>query len=65
MSSLLEKYESAKSQHAAEVQEIEAYVEQIKSLSDERESLTLEFEQENDLLKQQIQSGMSMSRMLA
>lgn len=55
---MLEKYESAKSQHAAEVQEIEAYVEQIKSLSDERESLTLEFEKENDLLKLQMETGM-------
>lgn len=52
-----EKLERTKIQHASEMQEIEAYVEQIKQLSEERESLTLEFEQENDVLKGQIEKG--------
>ena len=36
------------------MKEVENYVEHIRSLSDEREALTVEFETENELLKQQI-----------
>ena len=39
------------------MQEIEAYVEQIKALSDEREALTLEFEKENDVMKAEVEKG--------
>ncbi|XP_067946164.1 myosin heavy chain, cardiac muscle isoform-like isoform X2 [Watersipora subatra] len=51
---VLQQFEICKRRHAAEVQEIETYVEEIKSLSDEREALTLEFEQENDLIKHEV-----------
>ena len=36
------------------MREVENYVEHIRSLSDEREALTLEFETENEQLKGQI-----------
>lgn len=53
----MQQFEICKRRHAAEVQEIETYVEEIKSLSDEREALTLEFEQENDLIKHEVAQG--------
>lgn len=57
MASALERLELSDQKHAEEMGAIEAYVEQIKSLSDERETLTVEFEKENDALKIQIESG--------
>ena len=37
------------------MKEVENYVEHIRSLSDERETLTLEFEAENEMLKAEVQ----------
>ena len=54
MESSLEQIEELKQQQAEEMKEVENYVEHIRSLSDEREALTVEFETENELLKQQI-----------
>lgn len=48
-----------KRDHTDEMQQIESYVEQIKSLSDERETLTMEFEKENETLKAQLDRGES------
>ena len=36
------------------MKEVENYMQHIRSLSDEREALTLEFEAENDQLKTQV-----------
>lgn len=43
--------EELREQQAEEMREVENYVEHIRSLSDEREALTLEFEAENEQLK--------------
>ena len=45
-----------RSQQETEMKEVEHYVEHIRSLSDEREALTLEFEAENEQLKGQVES---------
>ena len=37
-----------------EMREVENYMEHIRSLSDEREALTMELETENDQLKQKL-----------
>ncbi|XP_070561014.1 myosin-11-like isoform X3 [Ptychodera flava] len=49
--SALKDVEELRIQQAHEMQEVENYVEHIRSLSDEREQLTLEFESENERLK--------------
>lgn len=46
--------QQALQQQGEEMKEVESYVEHIRSLSEEREALTLEFEQENEQLKTQI-----------
>ncbi|XP_077998230.1 uncharacterized protein LOC144451301 [Glandiceps talaboti] len=51
LSSALKDVEELRIQQAQEMQEVENYVEHIRSLSDEREQLTLEFESENERLK--------------
>ena len=50
----MENIEELRAQQAEEMREVESYVEHIRSLSDEREALTVEFEQENEILKQQL-----------
>jgi len=57
LGNILEQHEALKSKHSSEIREIEAYVEEIKTLADERESLTFEFEKENDILKSEIENG--------
>lgn len=57
LSNSLEQLAKLKEDNATEMQQIESYVEQIKCLSDERESLTVEFEKENELLKSQLNGG--------
>ncbi|KAI0237017.1 hypothetical protein LSAT2_012463 [Lamellibrachia satsuma] len=47
--------EQLRSQQETEMKEVEQYVEHIRSLSDEREALTLEFETENEQLKGQVE----------
>ena len=59
---MLEQLEVSKRQHAVEMQEIEAYVEQIKTLSEEREALTLEFEKENDVMKSEVEKGETITK---
>ena len=54
MEASLVQIEQLRQQQAEEMKEVENYVEHIRSLSDEREALTVEFETENELLKQQI-----------
>ena len=50
----LDNIEQLRQQQAEEMKEVESYVEHIRTLSDEREALTVEFEQENETLKQQL-----------
>ena len=50
----LASIQELRTQQAEEMREVENYVEHIRSLSDEREALTLEFEAENEQLKAEI-----------
>ena len=50
----MENTEKLKQQQEEEMKEVENYVEHIRSLSDEREALTVEFEHENEILKAEI-----------
>ena len=51
----LTSIEQLRSQQETEMKEVEQYVEHIRTLSDEREVLTLEFETENEQLKGQVE----------
>ena len=53
---ILVQNEQLKQHKAEEMREVENYVEHIRSLSVEREALTVELEAENETLKQQIES---------
>ncbi|XP_074654432.1 uncharacterized protein LOC141908326 isoform X4 [Tubulanus polymorphus] len=54
LSDALDSIENLRGHQADEMKEVENYVEHIRSLSDERETLTLEFEAENEQLKAEI-----------
>nr|CAB3260856.1 uncharacterized protein LOC100176103 [Phallusia mammillata] len=49
-----EKLEAMKISHTKEMNEVQQYVDHVRSLSEERDKLTNEFEHENENLKQQI-----------
>ena len=54
LKSALDDVEKLRRQHAEEMIEVENYVSYIRHLSEEREALTLEFEAENEQLKDEV-----------
>ncbi|XP_048470997.1 coiled-coil domain-containing protein 30 isoform X1 [Rhincodon typus] len=51
----MQDLEGVRQQQASEMKEVENYVDHIRNLSEEREALTAEYEQENELLKMELQ----------
>ncbi len=51
----LDSIEELRQQQTEEMKEVENYVEHIRSLSNEREALTIEFETENEQLKTELE----------
>lgn len=55
LGSSLESVEELRKQHAQEMIEVETYVDHIRQLSDERETLTMDLEVENEKLKAELE----------
>lgn len=55
LSSSLESVEELRKQHAQEMIEVETYVDHIRQLSNERETLTVDLEVENEKLKAELE----------